>query len=254
MPGLQKIMWQTVVLIVIFTALWICHRQGYGNLPIFKDTRLAFPFISVKWFWPQLGWWYIPFAWLLVVGTSHAVNLTDGLDGLAIGPTIISSNTFMVLSYAAGLVLSFNYQGKWIDFNVAQYLNIPHIEGGGEIAVVCATIVATGIGFLWFNTHPASVFMGDVGSLALGGALGMIALLTKNEFLSALLHGVFLAEALSVMMQVMSFKVWQRRIFRMAPLHHHFELTGLPEPKIIVRFWIISIILALLSLVSLKLR
>ncbi len=254
LPGRRKILWQLLVLVAITALFYVAQRGTIGSTAMLVDTRLNLPFVPVKWFNPQLGLWYLPFAYFVVLGTSHAVNLTDGLDGLAIGPTIVSSITFLVLAYAAGLVLTFKSNGIYVDFNVAAYLNMPHIEGTSELAVVCAAIAGAGIGFLWYNTHPATVFMGDVGSLALGGALGTIAVLTKNEFLSALIHGVFLMEALSVITQVLSFKLFGRRVFRMAPIHHHFELKGWAEPKIIVRFWIISIILALVSLVTLKLR
>ena len=253
LPGKRKIVWQLVVL-----ALGICIVFGVQrfapHMAVHFDTRVSLPFVAVNRFNWDAGIFYIPFALLVVLGTSHAVNLTDGLDGLAIGPTIVSSVTFLVLAYAAGLVLTVNAHGTWVDFNVAEYLNIPYIEGSGELAVVCAAIAGGGIGFLWFNTFPATVFMGDVGSLALGGALGAIAVLTKNELLSAVVHGVFLMEALSVITQVASFRLTGRRVFKMAPIHHHFELKGWAEPKIIVRFWIISIILALVGLVSLKLR
>jgi len=222
--------------------------------PIEISTNLSVPFVPIRWFHPDIGMFYIPFAFLVIMGTSHAVNLTDGLDGLAIGPTIVSSTTFLMLSYIAGLVLSFHGSSGWTELNVATYLNMPFIAGASELAVVCAAMAGAGVGFLWFNTFPASVFMGDVGALALGGALGVIAVLTKNEILSALIHGVFLSEALSVMIQVFSFKMTGKRIFKMAPIHHHFELQGWAEPKIIVRFWIIAIILALLGIVSLKLR
>ena len=253
LPGRWKLVLQVVVLSLIAFLFW-SSAQGYVGNPVQLDTRLSLPFVSTRWFHPEMGWFYLPFAFLVVMGTSNALNLTDGLDGLAIGPTIVSAVTFLLLAYLSGLVLKFNVDGSWVDFNIPKYLNIPYIEGSGELAVVCAAIAGAGVGFLWFNTFPASVFMGDVGSLALGGALGAIAVLTKNEFLSAIVHGVFLVEALSVITQVASFKTTGRRVFKMAPIHHHFELKGWPEPKIIVRFWIISIVLALLSLVSLKLR
>ena len=253
LSGWRKLGWQGLVLGVVVVLLWAAGAGALGPR-IVLDTRLSLPFVAVKWFHPELGWAYVPFAFLVVMGTSHAVNLTDGLDGLAIGPTVVSSLTFLILSYAAGLVLTFSADGAWVDFNVAAYLNIPHIEGTGELAVLCAAMAGAGIGFLWYNTFPASIFMGDVGSLALGGALGSIAVLTKNEVLSAVIHGVFLVEALSVITQVLSFKMTGKRIFRMAPIHHHFELKGWAEPKIIVRFWIVSITLALVGLVSLKLR
>ena len=253
LPGRWKLVLQVVVLSLIALLFW-SSAQGYIGNPVQLDTRLSLPFVSTRWFHPEMGWFYLPFAFLVVMGTSNALNLTDGLDGLAIGPTIVSAVTFLLLAYLSGLVLKFNVDGSWVDFNIPKYLNIPYIEGSGELAVVCAAIAGAGVGFLWFNTFPASVFMGDVGSLALGGALGAIAVLTKNEFLSAIVHGVFLVEALSVITQVASFKTTGRRVFKMAPIHHHFELKGWPEPKIIVRFWIICIVLALLSLVSLKLR
>jgi phospho-N-acetylmuramoyl-pentapeptide-transferase len=254
LPGKQKLLWQGALLTLVAGLLVAGHLGVLPGLAVPFDARLSIPFVAVKWFNPDIGWLYIPFAFLVVMGTSHALNLTDGLDGLAIGPTVVSAMTFMVLAYAAGLVLTFNADGAWVDFNVAQYLNIPYIPGTGELAVFCAAVVGAGVGFLWYNAFPASVFMGDVGSLALGGALGAVAVLTKNEILSAIINGVFLAEATSVMLQVASFKTTGKRIFRMAPLHHHFELAGWPEPKIIVRFWIVSIMLALVGLVSLKLR
>ncbi len=254
LAGRWKLVWQLVVLLAVAGLLMASHMGHIPGTHAEFDTRLTFPFISVDRWNPDIGWLYLPFAILVIIGTSNAVNLTDGLDGLAIGPTVVSAATWLFLAYAAGLVLTFHVQGEWVDFNVAKYLNISHIEGVSELAVVSAAIAGAGIGFLWFNTYPASVFMGDVGSLALGGALGTMAVLTKNEFLSAILHGVFLTEAVSVITQVTSFKLFRRRVFRMAPIHHHFELQGLPEPKIIVRFWIVSIILALVSLTTLKLR
>ena len=253
LPGRRKILWQLgVLLVAVLIVLVVQHVVPQWAVHL--DTRVSLPFVGVNRFNWDVGIFYIPFAVLVVLGTSHAVNLTDGLDGLAIGPTIVSAVTFLVLAYAAGLVLTVNSHGTWVDFNVADYLNIPYIEGSGELAVVCAAIAGGGIGFLWFNTFPATVFMGDVGSLALGGALGTIAVLTKNEILSAVVHGVFLMEALSVITQVASYRLTGRRVFKMAPIHHHFELKGWAEPKIIVRFWIISIILALVGMVSLKLR
>ncbi|HET6344985.1 MAG TPA: phospho-N-acetylmuramoyl-pentapeptide-transferase [Myxococcota bacterium] len=254
LAGRRKLFWQTAILSAVTAMLIAASRGLIPEASVSLDTHLALPFVPVRWFNLELGWLYIPFAFWIIVGTSNAVNLTDGLDGLAIGPTIVSSCTFLLLSYLAGLVLTFNTGSGWVDFNVADYLHMPHIEGTSELAVVCAAMAGAGIGFLWFNTFPATVFMGDVGSLALGGALGAMAVLTKNEILSAIIHGVFLMEALSVITQVASFKLTGRRVFKMAPIHHHFELKGWAEPKIIVRFWIISIILALVSLTSLKLR
>ena len=192
----------------------------------------------------------------VVVGTSNAVNLTDGLDGLAIGPTMVASLTFGILCYVGGTTLAIAdvVHGKLTGVPLYEYLGILPVPGGAELAVFCASVVGAGIAFLWFNAYPASVFMGDVGSLALGGALGTLALLSKNELASAIIHGVFLAESLSVMIQVASFKTTGKRVFKMAPLHHHFELAGVPEPKIIVRFWVVSILCAAVALMSLKLR
>ncbi len=204
------------------------------------QTTLAFPFF--KGLRPELGLLYIPFAVLVIVGASNAVNLTDGLDGLAIGPTIIASGTYLLFAYLAG------------NARLSEYLQISSVQGAGELAVLCGAMVGAGLGFLWFNTYPAQVFMGDVGSLSLGGALGTIAVITKQEIVLVIVGGIFVVEALSVIVQVSSFKVLGRRIFRMAPIHHHFELKGWAEPKIIVRFWIISIILALVALSTLKLR
>jgi phospho-N-acetylmuramoyl-pentapeptide-transferase len=188
------------------------------------------------------------------------VTLTDGLDGLAIVPTIIAATTFAVLCYVAGTtihiadVVDVNGVQKLISMPLWKYLGILAVPGGAELSVFCAAIVGAGISFLWFNTYPASVFMGDIGSLALGGALGSLAVLSKNEVVSAIIHGVFLAEALSVMIQVASFKMTGKRVFKMAPVHHHFELKGLAEPKIIVRFWIVAILCGGVALLSLKLR
>ena len=189
-----------------------------------------------------MGWAYVPFAALVVVGCANAVNLTDGLDGLAIVPVMISSGTFMLFAYVAGHV------------EIARYLAIPYVAGAGELVPMTAAVIAAGLGFLWYNAYPAQVFMGDVGSLGLGGFLGIMAVMTKNELLLVVLGGVFVVEALSVITQVVSFKMTGKRVFRMAPIHHHFELKGLDETKIIVRFWIISILLAVLSLATLKLR
>ena len=205
------------------------------------NTRVTVPFFkNVS---PDLGWGYIFFAAFVIVGTSNAVNLTDGLDGLAIGPVVIAAVTYMVFAYVAGNV------------KIADYLQINYVAGCGEIAVFCGALAGAGFGFLWFNAYPAQIFMGDVGSLSLGGALGVTAVITKQEILLVLVGGLFVIEALSVIFQVGFFKMTKgRRIFRMAPLHHHFELKGWPEPKVIVRFWIIAIALALLAMSTLKLR
>ena len=210
------------------------------SVPEFHPT-IAVPFFkNVK---VDLGWFYLPFAALVMVGASNAVNLTDGLDGLAIGPVMIAAGTYAVFAYVAGNV------------KLAEYLQIPYVAGAGELAVFCGALAAAGLGFLWFNAYPAQMFMGDVGSLPLGAALAMIALVTKHEIVLVLVGAVFVVEALSVITQVAYFK-WTggRRIFRMAPIHHHYELKGWPEPQIIVRFWIVSIICALMALSTLKLR
>src|SRR5262245_28984783 len=201
---------------------------------------LAIPFF--KGWLIDLGWWWIPFAVLVVVGASNAVNLTDGLDGLAIGPVIMAGSAFAVIAYLTG------------NFRVADYLKILNLRGPGELTVFCGALIGAAIGFLWFNCHPAEVFMGDAGSLALGGAIGMLAVLTKAELLLPLIGGLYVVEATSVIVQVASFKLTGKRVFRMAPLHHHYELSGWAEPKIVVRFWIVSFALALLALTTLKLR
>jgi phospho-N-acetylmuramoyl-pentapeptide-transferase len=203
------------------------------------------------------AWFYIAFASILVVGTANAVNLTDGLDGLAIVPSVINAGTFMVFAYLAGAqtLLAIRVGGQFQEMNIAEYLHIAHIEGAGELAILCAATFGAGIGFLWYNTYPATVFMGDVGALGLGGAIGMLAVVTKNELVLLLVGGLFVFEALSVIIQVGSYKLrGGKRVFLMAPIHHHFELKGWEEPKIIVRFWLVSLLLALLALGTLKLR
>jgi phospho-N-acetylmuramoyl-pentapeptide-transferase len=195
---------------------------------------------------------YIPFAVFVVVAMSNAVNLTDGLDGLAIGPVIINGATYLVWAYLAGA--TFGIANVSQRFVVARYLDIPSIASVGELSVYCGAVVGAGIGFLWYNTYPAQLFMGDVGALALGGGLGMCAVFTKNELLSVVLGGIFFLEAVSVIAQVGSFRLTGKRVFLMAPIHHHYEKKGWPEPKIIVRFWIVSILLALVAMSSLKLR
>jgi phospho-N-acetylmuramoyl-pentapeptide-transferase len=212
---------------------WLVYGHGFSTdvyIPFFKDVVI------------DMSWGYIIFGALVISGCANAVNLTDGLDGLAIVPVIVAAGTYAIFAYLAG------------HFNIAQYLQIPHIAGVGEITPIAATVIAAGLGFLWFNTYPAQVFMGDIGSLGLGGLIGTLAVLTKNELLLVIVGGVFVAEALSVIGQVASFKLTGKRIFKMAPLHHHFELKGIAEPKVIVRFWIVAIILAVLSLSTLKLR
>ena len=205
------------------------------------DSHLSFPFLKdVR---PDLGWFYIIFAMLVIVGASNAVNLTDGLDGLATGPTVISSSVYLVFSYLAGNTV------------LSSYLQIPYVQGAGELAVFCGAMVGGSLGFLWFNSYPAQVFMGDVGSLTLGAALGAIAIIIKQEILLAIVGGIFVLEALSVIIQVGFFKMsGGKRVFLMAPFHHHYEKKGLQEPKVVVRFWIVSIVLGLIALATLKLR
>ncbi len=208
---------------------------------------LSFPFAAFSRYHLVLPvWLYVAFALVVVVGFSNAVNLTDGLDGLAIGPVMTNAATYLIFAYVTGATIA--------RLPLAKYLDIPHIGSVAELAVYCGAVLGAGIGFLWYNTYPAQVFMGDVGSLALGGGIGMLAVYTKMELLSLLLGGIFVVETLSVVTQVASFKLTGKRIFLMAPIHHHFEKKGWAEPKIIVRFWIISILLALVSLASLKLR
>jgi phospho-N-acetylmuramoyl-pentapeptide-transferase len=221
-------------LFALLAGALVCSRPDF-------DTQVTVPFF--KNITPDLGWGYVAFAAFVIVGTSNAVNLTDGLDGLAIGPMVIASVTYMIFAYVAGHV------------KIADYLQINYVAGSGEATVFCGAMAGAGLGFLWFNAYPAQMFMGDVGSLPLGGALGAIAVITKQEILLVIVGGLFVMEALSVIFQVGFFKVTKgRRIFRMAPLHHHFELKGWAEPKVIVRFWIIAIALALVAMSTLKLR
>ncbi len=237
----KKLFWQFFIGAV---ALGL-YVYNFSSMPF--SSELNMPFVAFERFHPELPiWLYFGFALFLLLGTSNAVNLTDGLDGLAIGPVLISCSVFLVLAYAAGTTLA--------DFNIAKYLRIASVEGASELSVFCGAVIGAGVGFLWYNAYPALIFMGDVGSLALGGVLGLLAILTKNELLSALLHGAFLMEAVSVILQVASFKLRKKRIFKMAPIHHHFELLGWPEPRVIVRFWIFAGLLALLAITSLKLR
>jgi phospho-N-acetylmuramoyl-pentapeptide-transferase len=208
--------------------------------PVYDGT-LSLPFF--KQFHPDLGLWYIPFAVAVIVGASNAVNLTDGLDGLAAGPVMITGAVYAIFAYVAGNAI------------VAGYLQIPHVLGAGEVSVFCGTLVGACLGFLWFNAYPAQIFMGDVGSLALGGALGAVSIIIKQEFLLAIAGGVFVMETISVILQVGYYKMsGGKRIFLMAPFHHHFEKKGWAEPKVVIRFWIVSIILGLMALATLKLR
>ncbi len=231
LTGREKLAAQFVLSLIAVSILYV--RPGFTSslyFPFFKDIH------------PELGWWYIPFGAVLIVGASNAVNLTDGLDGLAIGPVMTVAFTYGVLSYVTGSV------------RLADYLQIPHVAGAAELSIFCSALVCAGLGFLWFNAYPAKMFMGDVGSLPLGAALALVSLITKQEIVLAVAGGVFVVEALSVIFQVASFKLRHKRIFRMAPIHHHFEMQGWPEPRIIVRFWIVSVICALLALSTLKLR
>ncbi len=231
LPGRLRLAIEFLIVIVACAALVHTHTI---------NTLVYFPFF--KQFSVDLGWFYPIFAALVVVGTANAVNLTDGLDGLAIVPVIIVAGTLGIFAYVTG------------HKEISSYLNIPHLVGASELSTLATAVMAAGLGFLWFNTYPAQVFMGDVGSLSLGGFLGIMAVFTNNELLMLILGGVFVVEALSVITQVVSFKLTGKRVFKMAPIHHHFELKGLDETKIIVRFWIISILLAVLSLATLKLR
>ena len=228
-----KYFWQSVV--GLTAALALFHTAQF---PI--ETQLIVPFI--KGILIDLGWMYVVLTYFVIVGSSNAVNLTDGLDGLAILPTVLVGGALGVFAYLTG------------NFNFSSYLGIPYVPGVGEMVVICGAIVGSGLGFLWFNTYPAQVFMGDVGALALGAALGAIAVIVRQELVLFIMGGLFVAETVSVMLQVVSFKLTGRRIFRMAPLHHHYELKGWPEPRIIVRFWIITVVLVLIGLASLKIR
>jgi len=229
----HKYFWQSVIGL---TAAYILFTTA--TLPI--ETQLIVPFF--KSFVLDLGWLYIVLAYFVIVGSSNAVNLTDGLDGLAILPTVLVGGALGVFAYLTG------------NTNFAGYLGIPYVPGVGEMAVFCGALVGAGLGFLWFNTYPAQVFMGDVGALALGAALGVLAVIVRQELVLFIMGGIFVVETISGVLQVASYKLTGRRIFRMAPLHHHFELKGWPEPRIIVRFWIITVILVLVGLASLKIR
>ena len=228
-----KYFWQSVG--GLGAAVFLFYTAQYPQeleliVPFFKDVSV------------NLGIFYIVFTYFVIVGTSNAVNLTDGLDGLAILPTVLVAAALAVFAYLSGHAV------------FSEYLHIPYIRGAGELVVFCTAIVGAGMGFLWFNTYPAQVFMGDVGALSLGAALGVIAVIVRQELVLVIMGGIFVVETLSVILQVGSFKLTGKRIFRMAPLHHHFELSGCPEPRIIVRFWIITVILVLIGLATLKLR
>jgi len=233
LPGRYKYFWQSVIGLVAAVYLY----QSAGSP---AETQLIIPF--VKDVTINLGWMYVVLSYFVIVGTSNAVNLTDGLDGLAILPTVLVAGALMIFAYTTGHIY------------FAEYLGIPYIKGVGEVAIFCATIVGAGLGFLWFNTYPAQVFMGDIGALALGAALGIVAIVVRQELVLFIMGGVFVMETVSVILQVGSYKLTGKRIFHMAPLHHHYELKGWPEPRVIVRFWIVTVILVLIGLASLKVR
>ncbi|MEO9947122.1 phospho-N-acetylmuramoyl-pentapeptide-transferase [Paraglaciecola sp.] len=228
-----KYFWQSAIAIVVAFYLYSSQQNP-------AETALLVPFF--KEVMPQMGLFFLVTTYFVLVGFSNAVNLTDGLDGLAIVPVILVAGAFAIFAYATGHI------------NFSAYLNIPHLPLTSELVIVCTAIVGAGLGFLWFNTYPAQVFMGDVGSLSLGATLGVLAVLVRQEIVFIIMGGIFVIETLSVILQVGSFKLRGKRIFRMAPIHHHFELKGWPEPRVIVRFWIVSLILVLIGLATLKLR
>ena len=233
LPARWKYLWQSV-------AALACTVLLFTTAVTPEETTLYVPFFKdVAW---SMGWLFVPFSYFVIVGSSNAVNLTDGLDGLAIMPTVMVATGLGVIAYLAGHV------------EFADYLNIAYLSGTGELVVFCGAIAGAGLGFLWFNTYPAMIFMGDVGALALGAALGVVAVITRHEIVLFIMGGIFVLETLSVIIQVSSFKLTGRRVFRMAPIHHHFELKGWPEPRVIVRFWIITVMLVLFGLATLKLR
>ncbi len=229
----QKLFWQSAAAITAAIALYVTATDEVSTsllIPYFKDLSIP------------LGIFQVVVTYFFIVGFSNAVNLTDGLDGLAIMPTVLVGGALGLFAYVTGNV------------NFSDYLGIPYVAGTGEVMVFCAALAGAGLGFLWFNTYPAQVFMGDIGALALGAALGVVAVIVRQEIVLAIMGGVFVMETLSVMIQVASFKLTGRRVFRMAPIHHHFELKGWAEPKVIVRFWIITVILVLIGFASLKIR
>ena len=228
-----KYFWQSVAALIVLIFLYMTStlpQEQQLIVPFFKDVAIS------------LGWFYIVLGYFVVVGASNAVNLTDGLDGLAILPTVLVGSALGIIAYLAG------------HSEFASYLHIPYLPGAGELAIYCGALAGAGLGFLWFNTYPAQVFMGDVGALSLGAALGIIALITRHEIVFFIMSGIFVVETLSVIIQVTSFKLTGKRVFRMAPLHHHYELKGWPEPSVLVRFWIITVVLVLFGLATLKLR
>ena len=229
----EKILWQSLIAGISVLALYFGADERVElelMMPFFKDAAL------------YLGWFFVPFAFLVIVGSSNAVNLTDGLDGLAILPSVMVAAGLGLIAYLAGHAL------------FADYLGIPNVKGAGELTVFCSALVGAGLGFLWFNTYPAQVFMGDVGALAIGASLGAVAIMVRQELVLFIMGGVFVIEAVSVILQVGSYRLTGKRLFRMAPIHHHFELLGWPEPRIIVRAWIVTVVLVLIGLSTLKLR
>jgi phospho-N-acetylmuramoyl-pentapeptide-transferase len=230
-----KYLWQSVAGLAVAVLL---YSTSDVHNPV--ETDLIVPFFKHVAIPP--GWWFVPLAYFVIVGSSNAVNLTDGLDGLAILPTVMVGSALGVFAYASGHA------------QFSAYLGIPSIPGAGEVLIFCSALAGAGLGFLWFNAYPAQVFMGDVGALALGAALGVVAVVVRQELVLMIMGGVFVMETVSVILQVISFKLTGRRIFRMAPLHHHFELKGWPEPRVIVRFWIVTVILVLIGLATLKIR
>ena len=222
--------------VVAFTSVFFLFSSILSPV----ETELVIPYTNNLTL--QMGWLFIPFSIFVIVGSSNAVNLTDGLDGLAIMPTVMIATALGIFAYVAG------------NINMSDYLGVPYVRDAGEVFIICAAIAGSGLGFLWFNTYPAQVFMGDVGALSLGAALGLIAVIVRQELVLAVMGGVFILETVSVILQVGSYKLTGKRMFNMAPIHHHFELKGWAEPKVIVRFWIITVILVLIGLASLKLR
>jgi phospho-N-acetylmuramoyl-pentapeptide-transferase len=233
LPARWKYFWQSVGGLGVAIALYLLADHP-------SHTELFIPFVKTAVL--DLGPWFIVLSYFVIVGSSNAVNLTDGLDGLAIMPTVLVGSALGLIAYVSG------------NINFSQYLLIPYVPGAGELVVFCGAMAGAGLGFLWFNTYPAQIFMGDVGALALGAALGTVAIITRHELVYFIMGGIFVLETVSVILQVASYKMTGRRIFRMAPIHHHFELKGWPEPRVIVRFWIITVILVLIGLSTLKLR
>ena len=233
LSALEKYSFQSIAALGV--VIFLYHS---AQTPV--ETQLIVPFFKNVVI--DLGVGYVAFSYLVIVGTSNAVNLTDGLDGLAILPTVMVASALIVFSYVAGNIY------------FAKYLGVPYVSGVGEMCVFCGAIAGAGLGFLWFNTYPAQVFMGDIGALALGAALGLVAVIVRQELVLLIMGGVFVIETVSVILQVASFKLTGKRIFRMAPLHHHYELKGWPEPRVIVRFWIITVVLVLFGLATLKIR